>query len=219
MKKLILIVMGLAGLALLSGCPAKPNANKSAENVDKSATNTTEKTKKDEKADNLKAYDDSSISDDARIKEIDEYAINIDKHLPKDKVKESDVAFDVEEIDVSKQTFEDFIIEGNWDSIYRYTDKGDLKKIKVVSDENVNNAESYYFYKDKLIFAFIQDDATAKVTDGGGDKYYYGSKGLFAIIEADGTRVDIKSEKFKNAFENLPKKAEAFKGVKKAETK
>ncbi len=222
MKKLLLMALGLA---LLSGCPTASAPENSSENVVENTANNnamnTNKTANENTADmrkdkELKAYSDSSMAADERIKAINEYVEGVEKRLPVGESEGTDATLKRTETDISKDSFED-ITEEKWAKMHTYMDGDTLKRLKVYSTEGEKKTEEFYFNGENIIYGFIETDGMGKKGDdseANGDKFYFGTEGLFAMVKADGTKVDAASEEFKKYKDKLPKEAKAFRSVK-----
>lgn len=209
MKKLILLA---TALFLLSACPGNQTANNTNEN---SAGNQANVVTNIEDADELKAYTDNSISADERVSAIDAYIKNIEAKIPAKGATATAGELERREIDLSGKSFGD-ATEENWATMHAYYHDGKLKRLKVYSPEGEKKTEEFYFYDDKPIFVFIENDGAGKVGDSSeakGDKFYFGSEGLFAGTKADGGKMDASSEEFKKYGEKLLKESDAFRNA------
>lgn len=230
MKKLVLIV---SSLLLLSACSDNKTTNTIANNTAKnsavsstavnnatvannsSTTVNNASTMAKEPAD-LKAYDDKSMTLDARVTAIDGYVKRVETELPASESEGTESKLKRKETDLSKETLAG-ITDEKWAKMHSYYNGEKLERLKVYSLENEKKTEEFYFFNDKPVFAFIEKDGMSKKGDNveaKGDKFYFGSEGLIAWIKADGSKVDATSEEFKKYGEKLVKEVTAFRNVK-----
>ena len=211
MKKLILIVMGLV---LLSACPGNQTANNSTTNL---ANNTANIVTDAAPSEDLKAYTDSSMSPEQRVEAINAYVKTVEAKLPADGAETAPGKMTRKVTDVSEDSFAD-VSEEKWAEMHTYYDGDNLNRLKIYSPKGENKTEEFYFFDDKLVFAFIEQDGAGKIGDSSeakGDKFYFGSEGLIGGTKADGSKMDASSEEFKKYNEKLPKEASAFRSVEK----
>lgn len=214
MKKLILIV---SGLLLLSACPGNNTANNAVKNSANNSTAANNSANMAEKTSDLKAFDDTSMAIDERVAAIDAYVKSIEAKLPPSGSEASGDMLKRKESDLSDDSFDD-VTQEKWAKLHTYYDGEKLMRLKVYSPENEKKTEEFYFYEDKPVFAFIENDGMGKKGDSSeakGDKFYFGSEGMFAFVKADGTKVDASSEEFAMYKNKLPNEASAFRSVKK----
>lgn len=215
MKKLLFILLGLA---VLSGCGVEKTANTSNVNAVKNFANNSANlpANMEAKTADLKAYGDSQMTADERVREIDAYVKSIESKLPKpDADGGTGGTLERKISDLSGDTYQN-ITDEKWDKMHTYYDGEKLERLKVYSPESEKKTEEFYFYNDKPVFAFIENDGMSKSGDSSeanGDKFYFGSEGLFRMIKADGGKVESSSEEFKKYNEKLPKEASAFRSA------
>lgn len=217
MKKLILII---SGLLLLSACPGNNTANNTVKNTANNSTTANSSANNsmngaDKTAADLKAFDDKSMAADERVAAIDAYVKSIEAKLPPSGSEESGDMLKRKETDLSNDSFVD-VTDEKWAKMDTYYDGEKLMRLKVYSAEGQKKTEEFYFYNDKPIFAFIENDGMGKkgdATEAKGDKFYFGSEGMFAMTKADGTKADASSEEFMKYKDKLPNEASAFRGV------
>jgi hypothetical protein len=218
MKKLILII---SGLLLLSACPGNNTANNavnSTANNSMTANNSTmanNSANGEMKTADLKAFDDEAMSADERVSAIDAYVESIEAKLPPSGSEGTGDMLKRKETDLSSDSFED-VTQEKWAKMDTYYDGEKLMRLKVYSAEGQKKTEEFYFYNDKPVYAFIENDGMGKkgdATEAKGDKFYFGSEGMFAMTKADGTKVNASSEEFIKYKDKLPNEASAFRGV------
>lgn len=220
MKKLLLTVLAPV---LLSACSGGQTANNSAKNMANNSANNSAAAKNTantaapngEKTAELKAYADTSMSADDRIKAIDAYVKGMEKNLPSNNPEGTAGTLKRKESNISNDSLKDATDE-KWSKMHTYYDGEKLKRIKVYSPEGEKKTEEFYFYDDKAVFTFIENEGAGKKGDSleaKGDKFYFGSEGLFAWIKENGSKADASSEEFKKYKEKLPKEISAFRNA------
>ena len=96
----------------------------------------------DEKAADLKAYSDKSMSVDDRIKAIYEYIKSIEAKLPKDGTDGTADNLKRNEADISKDAIKD-VTDEKWAKMHSYSDGSKVKRIKVYSAEGEKKTEEF----------------------------------------------------------------------------
>ena len=215
MKKLILIVMSLV---LLSACPGNQTANNSTANLaDNTANENANPVTDVTPSEDLKAYTDSSMSAEQRVEAINAYVKTVEAKIPAEGEEAAPGKMTRKVTDVSEDSFAD-VSEEKWAEMHTYYDGDNLNRLKIYSPKGENKTEEFYFFDDKLVFAFIEQDGAGKTGDSSeakGDKFYFGSEGLIGGTKADGSKMDASSEEFKKFNDKLPKEASAFRSVEK----
>ena len=186
MKRLVRPIILMALLcATLGGCANSANnnspaVNSNAANVDVGAERTAPTPSNT--VDFEQVLSKASSSADDRVKAIDAYVANVEAKLPGLSLREK----------ILKPEDLKGVTEASLEKLHAYYEGQSLKRLKTYPKGGPRKTEEFYFYNDKLIFV------------------YFDNNGLVAWYGEDGKRKDPAGSEFKTKSNKMVAEAAAF---------
>jgi hypothetical protein len=145
----------------------------------------------------------ASSSADDRVKAIDAYVADVEAKLPGLTRREK----------ILKPEQLKGVTEASLEKLHGYYDGQSLKRLKTYPKGGSHKTEEFYFYNNKLVFAFVEPEGEGKIGDdrgAKGDRLYFDDNGLVAWYGEDGKPKDPAGSAFKTKGSKMLVEAVAF---------
>jgi hypothetical protein len=156
--------------------------------------------------DSGQALSNASLSAEERVKAIDAYVADVEAKLPGLTRKEK----------ILKPEDLKGVTESSLEKLHGYYDGQSLKRLKTYPIGGSRKTEEFYFYNDKLVFAFLEPEGEGKKGDdrsAKGDRLYFDASGLVAWHGEDGKPKDPAGSEFKTKGNKMVAESSAFRDL------
>jgi hypothetical protein len=163
-----------------------------------------------------KAYRDTTLGADARVSMLEAEVAVLNARVANGRPTTIPDPLDRDEVELTPDTFSD-ISDFRWAELIRYSDGGELKRLRMRPVAGHREAEEFFYDRGHLIAVHYHSDGEAREDPHSlttGQMFYFGQEGMLAWVREGGTRGDPSSAEFKRWADLLLKEGERFPLVK-----